>query len=144
MFKHAVVQPLLKKSTLDHNNLKNYRPVSNLSFLSKVTEKLVLRQLFPYLNFHDLLRPSQSAYHPRHSTEMAQLKMTNNILLALDSGDMSDSGAPFWICPLLSTLLTTIFSSTDFNLSMAFLALFFLGSSLISLAGLRQTVNVRV
>ena len=46
---------------------------------------------------------------------MAQLKMTNNILLALDSGDMSDSGASFWICPLLSTLPTTIFSFTDFK-----------------------------
>ena len=45
VFKLAVVKPLFKKPTLDHNNLKNYRPISNLSFLSKVTEKLALRQL---------------------------------------------------------------------------------------------------
>ena len=41
VFKYVVIKPLLKKPTLDHNNLKNYRPVSNLSFLSKVIEKIV-------------------------------------------------------------------------------------------------------
>ena len=50
VFKHAVVKSLLEKPTLDHNNLENYRPVSNLSFLSKVIEKIVLRQLFAFLN----------------------------------------------------------------------------------------------
>ena len=45
LFKSAIVKPLLKKPTLDQNNLKNYRPVSNLMFLSKVLEKVVLQQL---------------------------------------------------------------------------------------------------
>ena len=45
MFKTAIVKPLLKKSSLDQDDLKNYRQVSNLSFLSKVAEKLVLSQL---------------------------------------------------------------------------------------------------
>ena len=44
MFKTAIVKPLLKKPSLDQDRLKNYRPVSNLSFLSKVAEKLVLSQ----------------------------------------------------------------------------------------------------
>ena len=35
LFKVAVVKPLLKKSSLDRNNLKNYRPVSNLAFFIK-------------------------------------------------------------------------------------------------------------
>ena len=61
LFKHAVVKPLLKKPTLDHNNIRNDRPVSNLSFLSGVIKKIVLRQLFAYLNSHDLLCLSQSA-----------------------------------------------------------------------------------
>ena len=87
VFKHAVVKPLLKKPTLDHNNLKNYRPVSNLSFLSRVIQKTVLRQFFAYLNSHGQLCPSQSAYHPFHSTETALLKITNDILRALDNGD---------------------------------------------------------
>ena len=37
--KHALVKPVLKKPGLDHNVLKNYRPVSNLPFLSKIMEK---------------------------------------------------------------------------------------------------------
>ena len=45
MFKTAIVKPLPKKPSLDQDDLINYRPVSNLSFLSKVAEKLVLSQL---------------------------------------------------------------------------------------------------
>ena len=40
-YKSAIVKPLLKKSTLDPNDMKNYRPVSNLSFMSKILEKVV-------------------------------------------------------------------------------------------------------
>ena len=95
----------------------------------------IMWQLFTYLNSHDLLCPSQSAHCPCHSTEMDPLRMTNNILLALDTCDVSV--LPFLTClsVLLSVLLTTIFSSTDFNFSItrAFLALFFHGLSLTSL-----------
>ena len=41
-FKTAVVKPLLKKAGLDPNQMKNYRPVSNLPFISKILEKVVL------------------------------------------------------------------------------------------------------
>ena len=41
-FKHAAVQPLLKKPNLDQASLNNYRPVSRLPFLSKLLEKVVL------------------------------------------------------------------------------------------------------
>ena len=44
VYKHAVVKPLLKKPTLDYNNLKDYLQVSNRSFLSKVIVKIVLPQ----------------------------------------------------------------------------------------------------
>ena len=79
----------LKKAGLDHNNFKNYRPVSNLSFLSKVIEKVVLKQLLEYLNTNSLLSPNQSAYRPCHSTETALLKVTIDILLALDRRHVS-------------------------------------------------------
>ena len=82
--KHAVAKLLLRKPALDHSDLKNYRPVSNLSFLSKVIEKIVLRQLFDYLDSNDLLCPSQSAYRPCHSPEKALLKIANDVLGALD------------------------------------------------------------
>ena len=49
-FKRALVTPLLKKSTLDPQVHKNYRPVSNLPFISKVLERVVLRRLLDYLS----------------------------------------------------------------------------------------------
>ena len=45
IFKTAIVKSLLKKTSLDLEDLKNYRPVSNLSFMSKVLEKVVLYQI---------------------------------------------------------------------------------------------------
>ena len=89
LFKTAVVRPLLKKSNLDRNNLKNYRPVSNLSFLSKILEKIVLAQIFEHINSNSLLPHNQSAYRPHHSTESALLKVCNDILLALDKGKVT-------------------------------------------------------
>ena len=42
--KEAIVIPALKKSGLDTDDMKNYRPISNLSFMSKVVEKLIFEQ----------------------------------------------------------------------------------------------------
>ena len=85
IFKSAIVRPLLKKPSLDQNCLKNYRPVSNLSFLSKVLEKIVLSQLLDHLTHNHLLNPHQSAYRQSHSTETALLRIVNDILLGLDN-----------------------------------------------------------
>ena len=70
-FKHALVKPLLKKANLDPNCLSNYRPVSNLPFLSKVLERIVLKQFLQHLESHSLLERFQSAYQKCHSTETA-------------------------------------------------------------------------
>ena len=47
--KHAVITPLIKKSFLDPQDFSNYRPVSGLPFLSKLIEKVVLKQLTSHL-----------------------------------------------------------------------------------------------
>src|SRR6218665_2611602 len=58
-----------KKANLDKENLSNYRPISNLSFLSKLTERIVLARLNDYLSSNSLLNPHQSGFTKHHSTE---------------------------------------------------------------------------
>ena len=88
-FKHAVVRPLLKKQNMPPNELKNYRPVSNLPFLSKILEKVVLSQLKGHLLKYNLLDSHQSAYREFHNTETALLKVQNDLLCAADKSDIS-------------------------------------------------------
>ena len=88
-FKSALVTPILKKRCLDHNDLNNYRPVSNLFFIAKILEKLVLSQVSAYLNSHNLYDTCQSAYCPGNSTETALLNVANDLFLSLSKGNIS-------------------------------------------------------
>ena len=81
--KKALVFPLLKKSTLNSDEFKNYRPVSNLSYVSKLIERIVAARLNEHLSHNNLLEPMQSAYRCFHSTETALLRVQNDILCAL-------------------------------------------------------------
>ncbi|XP_070556630.1 uncharacterized protein [Ptychodera flava] len=83
-FKSAIIRPLLKNPDLDPNSLRNYRPVSNLPFLSKLLERVVASQLNIHLANHSLLTKFQSAYRAHHSTETALLRVHNDIMLALN------------------------------------------------------------
>ena len=84
--KSALVKPLLKKSNLDSNDLKNYRPISNLSFLSKLIEHVTAARLSSHLSSHNLMSKLQSAYRKFHSSETALLYVQNDILASLDAG----------------------------------------------------------
>ena len=84
--KKALVSPLLKKPTLDKEVRKNYRPVSNLSFLSKIVEKSGMSQVSNFSVSNNLLTKFQSAYREKHSTETALLRVQNDILAYLDEG----------------------------------------------------------
>jgi hypothetical protein len=83
--KLALVRPLIKKILLALDILKNYRPVSNLPFLSKVTEKIASNQICEYTSSNDLEEELQSAYKTCHSTESALLKVHNDIIRHIDS-----------------------------------------------------------
>ena len=82
--KMACVHPLLKKPSLDRDILRNYRPVSTLSHLSKVIEKVVALRLSDHLDSQNLNEPFQSAYRRLHSTETALLRVCSDIRAALD------------------------------------------------------------
>lgn len=83
-FKTALIKPLLKKHSLPKDDLSNYRPISNLTFLSKLLERIIHTRLITHLNTFSSLSPFQSAYRKFHSVETALLRIQNDLLLAID------------------------------------------------------------
>ena len=57
--------------------LSNYRPISNLSLLSKIIERVVKSRLTHHLSSNNLFNPNQSAYCKHHSTETAPVSYTH-------------------------------------------------------------------
>ena len=78
--KRALIRPGLKKAGLDKEVLSNYRPISNLSLLSKYIERAMLDQLVPFLEQVEAISKYQSAYRKFHSTETALCKIHDELV----------------------------------------------------------------
>jgi hypothetical protein len=88
-FKVAAITPIAKKPNIDASDVSCYRPITNLSVLSKLLERVVAAQLVDYLRTYNLLPPLQSGFRPGHSTETAVLKVLTDIRHAVDRGDVA-------------------------------------------------------
>ena len=86
-YKEAVLTPILKKPDMDPESLKNYRPVSNLPYVSKLIEKVVSKQITSYVHTNNLEEAMQSAYRANHSTETALCRLHNDIVSSLNRNE---------------------------------------------------------
>ena len=84
MWKHAKVIPIHKAG--EESQPGNFRPISILSVISKLAEKVVSIQLMTYLTDNHILSPSQYAYRPHHSTEGATVDLVSRISANSDEG----------------------------------------------------------
>lgn len=88
-FKASYITPILKKPNLDGSDTSSYRPISNLSVISKLLEKLVLARITKHLQDNNLFPTYQSAYRKFHSTETAVLRVFSDVLGAADNGKLT-------------------------------------------------------
>ena len=87
--KSSIISSLLKKSSLNKEDLSNYRSIANLSFISKLTEKIVKKRLLDHLTFNSLLNPFQSAYTKFYSTETTLLSLHDHLSNAISMQHVS-------------------------------------------------------
>ena len=105
--KTSIVEPLLKNIKLDKEVKKHFRPVANLTFLSKLAERHVQRQLNHHMTENALHDKSQFAYKKYHSTETMLLGLTDEILTGFDDDK----------CTIIIFLdLSAAFDTIDINL----------------------------
>lgn len=110
IWKEAQVIPLPKKS--NPKSFSEYRPISILPFLSKVLERIVHNQLNSYLSLHNLLNPMQSGFRKGHSTVTALVKITDDIRLGMEHGQLT-------VLTLLD--FSNAFNTVDFDILLALL-----------------------
>lgn len=108
--KLAIISPTLKKTHLSHEEFKNFRPVCDLPFLSKIIERAIAFQLNDYLTVNSLNEVFQSAYKKNQSTESALSRVTNDILRAID-----DNSSTFLLLLDLSSAFDTVNHSILLN-----------------------------
>ena len=89
ILKQAKIIPIFKKG--DQQDCSNYRPISLLSNISKIIEKLVHRQLYGFLEFNNYLYTNQFGFRNLHSTNHALITITEKIRKAIDNGEITCS-----------------------------------------------------
>ncbi|CAB4033028.1 Hypothetical predicted protein, partial [Paramuricea clavata] len=80
----ARVTPIFKKGK--RNDPNNYRPISVISAVAKIFEKLIFEQLYNYFSSNSLLTHCQSGFRSLHSTLTALLEATSNWSVNIDNG----------------------------------------------------------
>jgi Reverse transcriptase (RNA-dependent DNA polymerase) len=106
------VKPLLKKPELDPDNLNSYRPISNLTFTSKLVERFVAARFLKHVDHHKLLPERQSAYRHLHSTETAIAAVHNDLVCAADADHVT---------ALVLLDLTSAFDTVDHDILLSVL-----------------------
>ena len=86
--KKALVKPLLKKVNLDLLD-RNFRPISNFGYVSKLIEHAAATQLVDHIGSHGPMENHQSAYHTFHSTETALRKVKTDVIRALENQEVT-------------------------------------------------------
>src|SRR6218665_2204237 len=98
--KRSILIPVIKREGLDPTDPGNFRPIANVSLISKVVEKIIASQLLPYLEANNLIPAIQSGFRKGHSTETLLLRLLSDIYGAIDRSQLTllalfDVGAAF-------------------------------------------------
>ena len=83
-FKIAIISPIHKSGS--KTNCDNYRPISVLSSVAKIFERLITEQLETYLESNSILVEQQAGFRKKHSTQTSLLNITNQWLMNMDKG----------------------------------------------------------
>ena len=105
--KRALVTPRLKKPGMHVEDPASFRPVSNISFMPKIIERIVAGRLLTYLKVNNLLPRFQSGFRSGHSTETLLIRLLSDFHQAMDTGRVT----------LLALLdVSAAFDTVDFDI----------------------------
>ena len=81
--KETIIRPVLKKYSIEVDILSSYRPVSNLTQVSKCLKKVIAQQLIEHTS--EMTELYHSAYISNHSTETALIAVCHDIKRGFDN-----------------------------------------------------------